>query len=228
MDRRVTLLGLILKIGYLLHRHRLMGIPMDWLAIGLLLLVALALSRTGDAARVALLIALAVLGIVLILLAWRVDYLVFRPHTQACRERAREQLEPDREVKTRATGQFAVHGQEQYLVEQPAVYTTPRSREHIIMAKLDRTRLLLLGTSDPKAWGWWYQFIAPDRIESVQAGHSVHGWRIRPALKIVYWLEDDRERQQRVETILSFDNPECCSLVWDDITREQRESDATL
>jgi hypothetical protein len=227
MDQRVTVLGLILKTCYRLRRHRLMGIPLDWLIIGLFLLVALVLFRLGEPAWALLLALMTVAGLLVILLSWRVDYLIFRPRTRAGRPRTGERLEPDREVRIRATGPFAVHGQERYLVEQSAVYTTPHSREHILMAEIEPTRLLLLGHSDPDAWGWWYQFFAPDTIESVQVGDAVHGWRVRPALKVVYWVEDDRQRRQQVETVLSFDSQECRALVWDDLTREQRESGAT-
>jgi hypothetical protein len=126
-----------------------------------------------------------------------------------------------------ATGLFSVHGQERFLVEQPAIYTTPRSREHIIMARLSPTRLLLLGKSDADGWGWWYQFFRPEMIESVQMGQAVHGWRLRPALRIVYRIEDEQERQQSVETILSFEDREHRLRVWSDITHEQRASGAT-
>ncbi|MBN1933275.1 MAG: hypothetical protein JW934_01350 [Anaerolineae bacterium] len=136
-------------------------------------------------------------------------------------------MEPDSQVGLQATGRFAVHGQERYLVEQPAIYTTPRSREHIVMVKLESTRLLLLGKSDPEAWGWWYQFFRPETITSVQIGQVVHGWRIRPAIKVVYWVEDNKERQQRVETVLSFDYLEHRSLIWADITHDQPKSDAS-
>jgi hypothetical protein len=227
MKQRGSFLGLILKVAHQLRYHRLLGIPMDWLAVGIVLAAALVCWRRSETVWAALSAGLAAASLLAIWLAERVDYLIFRPCAQMDPNPARDRLESDREIRVNATGRFAVHGQERYLVEHPAIYTTPRSREHIVMAKLAPTRLLLLGKSDPEAWGWWYQFFRPEMIESIEIGQAVHGWRIRPALKAVYRVEDEKGHQHAVETILSFENCEQRSLIWADITHEQRASGAS-
>jgi hypothetical protein len=227
MAQRGSLLGLILGVAYRLHRHRLLGITIDWLAVGLILAGALILCRSSQLGWALLLGGLGAAGLLVIWLAGRVDYLVFRRQADTDPNPATDRLEPDREITVHATGLFAVHGQERYLVEERAIYTTAGSREHIVMAKLTPTRLLLLGRSDPEAWGWWYQFFRPEMVESIEIGQALHGWRVRPALRVVYWVEDEKERQQPVETILAFENREQRSLVWADITYEQRASGAS-
>jgi hypothetical protein len=227
MRERGSLLGLILRVAYKLRRHRLLGIPMDWLAVLLALAGALILWHRLGVLWAAVVGGLAAMGVLVIWLSGRLDYLIFRRRPEPNPNPAQDGLEADREVSVHATGPFAVHGQERYLVEHPAIYTTPRSREHILMAKLNPTRLLWLGKSDPDAWGWWYQFFRPEMIESIEMGQAIHGWRARPALRIVYWVEDEDERRQTVETVLSFEDRARRSLVWADLTREQHVSGAT-
>jgi hypothetical protein len=227
MRQRGSILGLTLNIAYQLHRHRLVGIPMDWIAVGLVAVGAVILWRASELVWAALLAGLATATLLTIWLAGRVDYLIFRPRPEANPNPAQEQLEPDRKIRVHATGPFAVHGQERYLVEETAVYTTPRSREHIVMADLAPTRLLLVGKSDPEAWGWWYQFFRPEMIESIEMGQAVHGWLVRPALRVVYQVEDETERRQTVSLILSFEDRERRRLVWADITYEQHASGAS-
>jgi len=183
--------------------------------------------RADKPAWAALFAGLAIAALLAMWLAGRVDYLIFRPRSEAGADVAQERLEPDREIAVHATGRFAVHGQERYLVEGRAMYTTPRSREHIVMARLAPTRLLLVGKSDAEAWGWWYQFFRPEMIELIETGQAIHGWHTRPALRVVYQVEDERERQQSVSLILSFEDRERRSLVWADVTHEQRASGAS-
>jgi hypothetical protein len=198
---------------------------MDWLVLALLLFGALILYGGRHTVWAGMVVGLAVMGLLTIWLSRRLRYLVFRPHPQVRSDAFQGALEPDGQVRVRATGVFAVHGHERYLVDQPAVYTTPRSREHILMVKLESTRLLLLGKSDPEAWGWWYQFFRPDAIESTQMGQAVHGWRVRPAIRVVYWMEDEAERLRQVETVLSFDDLELRTLIWADILHDRRTSE---
>jgi hypothetical protein len=227
MRQRGSILGLTLKLAYQLHRHRLLGISMDWMVVGLVVVAAVILWRASELVWAVVLGGLATAGLLAIWLAGRVDYLIFRPGSEADPNPAQERLEPDREIRVHATGPFAVHGQVRYLVEERAIYTTPRSREHIVMAKLAATRLLLVGKSDSEAWGWWYQFFKPEMIESIETGQAVHGWHIRPALRVIYQAEDEREHRQSVSLVLSFEDRERRALVWADITYEQRASGAS-
>jgi hypothetical protein len=227
MEQRVSSVGLILRLAYMLRRHRLLGIPMDWLGVGLMLLGSVILYRRSEVVWAGILAGLVVVTVLVIWLAKRADYLVFRRRPESRPELGGKELEADQEVRLRASGPFAVHGQERALVEQSGLYTTPRSREHIVMAKLAPTRFLVVGKSDAEGWGWWYQFFRPEQIESVQTGQAVHGWRTRPAIKIEYWVEDENERRAIIDTVLSFDSLEHHALVWADITRDQGQSDAT-
>jgi hypothetical protein len=40
-------------------------------------------------------------------------------------------------------------------------------------------------------------------------------------------MEDENERQQQLQTVLSFEDVEHRALVWSDLIHEQRDSDAT-
>ena len=91
------------------------------------------------------------------------------------------------------------------------------------MAKLEPSRYLLLGKSPSTDWGWWYQFIHAAAIETVLAGTLVHGWRRLPALKIIHTLSGSNEEDERVETVLSFEDNELLFLAWADLTQEMRE-----
>jgi hypothetical protein len=227
MNQPFTFLGLILKIAYELRRHRLLGLCMDWLIVMSSLFAGAILFYRSEPIWAGVLVGFASASLMLMGLARQFDYLRFRPNPDGKRIAGRDPLEPDQQVRVRATGPFAVREQRRHLVDQPAIYTTPQSREHIVMTKLELSRLLVVGKSDPDAWGWWYQFFRPEQIELVELGHAIHGLRSRPAIRIAYWMEDEKERQQQLQTVLSFEDVEHRALVWSDLIREQRNSDST-
>jgi hypothetical protein len=168
------------------------------------------------------LLALTLGGGALFLVAGRMGYLRFQPDAGSRPSPPYPLLAPDTELLIRASGCFSIRDQVRYLVEHPTVLTTPRSREHILMAELHRSRLLLLGQSRPSDWGWWYQFFRPEAIEQVVLGAISHGWRPRLALKVCYRAEDEKGEQEIAETILSFDDEMTRTLAWADLTQEMR------
>lgn len=211
------LFGLLLATSYRLSRHAVAGVRMDVLAVCAGLITSAAVWHLSETAWGPGLLAFSLAGLVLLLVARRLGYLFFRPETDALSQ-MRPAVPPDTELSVRASGWFFVGDQDRYLVEQPCVLTTPKSREHIVMTQLQRSRWLLFGQSRPSDWGWWYQFFKPEAIEQVRPGVLVHGWCPRRALKVVYRLEGKQD--ERVETLLSFDAEETRDLAWADLTQE--------
>ncbi len=223
----MRILGLFLQLSYQLSRHRVMGVRMDLLGLGACLVAALVGIQAGPWSRAVLLLALALGLLALVSLARRNGYILFRSNPGAEPKHPPTPAPPDTELSVRATGHFAVRDQVCYLVEHRAIFTTPRSREHILMTQLRRSRFLLIGQSHASAWGWWYQFIKPEALIRVELGVIVHGWRPRTALRVGYRSTDSKGTERTADTILSFDDERSRALAWADLTQEMRARPTT-
>ncbi|MBN1317910.1 MAG: hypothetical protein JXA42_20665 [Anaerolineales bacterium] len=129
-------------------------------------------------------------------------------------------LKADVELAVRAFGCFRVRDAVRYLANHPIIYSTPKSREHIMMAQLDQKRFLLFGVSPEEDWGCWYQFIKPEELDRIEPGLVFHGFRSWVGLLIKHRFENEKGKYETTETILSFDSPSDRSLVWEDLNRE--------
>jgi hypothetical protein len=124
----------------------------------------------------------------------------------------------DEQIRCRAYGRFAVNDQERYVIGGEAQFSFVRTREHIVMAWVGRTRFLLLATSLKGAVGWWYVFVTPDRLQAVQPGTLFCGFRERAALSVYYRPEQEPERVQ--ELYLAFEDLETRQRVLEDLCRD--------
>jgi hypothetical protein len=218
----MRLLGLLLNLSYHLGRHRVMGVRMDLLGLGTCLVAAVICFQLKQWVWAIVLLALVLGGSATLLLAQRKRYVLFRPDLESRLERPPNPPPPDSELPVRATGTFAIRDQVCYLVEHRAILTTPRSREHVLMAHLRRSRFLMIGQSHSGNWGWWYQFIRPEALIGVELGVIVHGWQPRTALKVSYQAADNKGNERIADTILSFENEGARALAWADLTQEMR------
>lgn len=205
-----------------------MGVRMDLAAIVACVAGALVALGQGEWVWGIALAALAIVGLVLVVSAGRKRYIHFIPDpAMPPSSLSLSILEPDTKLSVRASGDFAIRDQVRCLAEHRAILTTPRSREHVLMAYLQRSRLLLFGQSRPSEWGWWYQFIPAAAITQVEFGTVIHGWEPRLALRLCYRIQDEQENEKIIETTLSFDDKEMLILAWTDLSREKRERATT-
>jgi hypothetical protein len=166
-------------------------------------------------------IALAVLGaLLLVAVEWarRQGYQVFVSEDVALPTGVQPPIEVDTVVRCRVAGLFAVGKGKRSMVNEEAVFTFVRSREHILMARLRQTRFLLLSRSQAAESGWWYVFFRPEQVTSVQVGHVLWGFRAHPALAVRYRCG---QRKNQEETIhLTAQDPETLGRIWDDLRRD--------
>ena len=210
-------LGFFLAIVYRFNRHYWLGLPLSvWVELGLVGGALFSMKRAHPAVPY-LLLALAVAYALLYLIGLRARYALFRP-TSGKPGPPPDVPQPDTEIAVWLTGRLAVHEQTRTLAHQPATLTTPRSREHILMTELKRSRLLLLASSRPEEWGWWYQFIKPEAIVDLEWGQLHHGWRPQPAIRITHRVERKEDKYELEKTILAFENHKTRLRAWSDLS----------
>ena len=182
-----------------------MGVRMDVLGVLACLLgsVIVLSQRVWDWG--VLLLALALAGASLVIHSRQKGFIIFRPAPETRPSPPFPVYESNHELSVRASGYFAIRDQVRYLANHQATLTTPASREHVLMARLEQSRFLLFGKSRSSDWGWWYQFIPATAITAVAFGTVTHGWRRQLALKASYWVQDGQDKDELVETVLSFD-----------------------
>ena len=141
----MRIVGLFFQQSCQFSRHVLLGLRMDVWGVVVCLVSAFALLRREGSVWGGVLLALALGGLVLIGAAQRKGYILFRPDPATQPTLPPTPLPPETELSIRASGDFAVRDHVRYLAEHPTIYTTPRSREHILMAHLQPGRRLLIG-----------------------------------------------------------------------------------
>jgi hypothetical protein len=215
----LNLTGIVFRFAYRLRRHLMAGWPLSrWL--GLLLVVS------GGATLIswwpnfwpALLLGILYLTYIAIL-AWagRKKYIHFEAEPDADSllnsVSSPPPLRTEEMVPVRASGQFAVEGQEQYYVDIEADFETVGTREHIVLGRLHASRFLLVGRWPIWELGWWYIFFQPTMIRELTVGHLARGAQSQLALRIVYALDEETQ-----ETIyLAFAEASTLRRVWDDL-----------
>ena len=188
-------LGLIFQAAYRLRRHFWLGWSLArWLGVLILLAGLLALLRRWDRPGYALgLAGLLLVYVCLLLWAERKGYAHFQSCETAGPQAAVAPLPPEERVPVRASGWFSVEGKRQYYVDLAADLETARTREHIVLGRVQPSRFLLLGSWPEHEVGWWYIFVQPAAIRQVQWGHLYFGAVPRPALQVVYVLEEETQ-----------------------------------
>jgi len=129
----VNLLGMILSVGYRFSRHFFWGVRMDILGVTVGLAGALALYGKVGPVWGFLLAALVAASVALIFATQRTRYLLFRPQSGARPPLPSPTFDPNAELSVRASGVFSVGDQVCHLTEHPAIFSTPRSGEHILI-----------------------------------------------------------------------------------------------
>ncbi|HSJ57078.1 MAG TPA: hypothetical protein VLC95_07845 [Anaerolineae bacterium] len=210
--------GTFLRLAYRLRRHLFFNWSLArWLGTLLAIIVAWALIRwwpnfwPGTAFG-----ALLVVYIAWLVWARRSNYLYFEPHPDPATVLDGEPLPPLRKeelVPARASGWFTVESLDGYLVDLEADFETVGTREHIVLARLYRSRFLLLGRWPSYQIGWWYIFFMPDMIRQVGVGHLHAGREPALALQIVYAPDEETEHT----IYLVFEDLADLRRVWADL-----------
>jgi hypothetical protein len=209
----------LLTLAYKMQHHFFLRISLrNWLwALVVIPPAAALVDRMGWGSA----IALAVLGALLLVgVEWarRRGYQVFVAEDVALPAGAQPSIEVDTVVRCRVSGLFAVGKHKRTMLDEEAVFTYVRSREHILMARLRQTRFWLLSRSQAAESGWWYIFFRPEQVTLVQVGHVLWGFRSHPALAIRYRCE---QRKNQEETVyLTAQDPETLGRIWEDLRRD--------
>lgn len=182
-----------------------------WLVLGLLLAVGVGLPVCG---------------------AWaaRRGYVIFQPESGLAPPAPRS-LAPEDKIQLHAAGRFEVNGKSRLFADLPAYWRTFGSREHAVMAIVQRSRFLLLGHLPDDQVGMWYIFFRPEDILHIVPGRLIFGSQAGPALRVDYrhtppGKEGKRPPKPIVATAhLRFADEAARSQVWADLVAE---SDFTL
>lgn len=208
-------IGLILQAAYRLRRHRWLGWSLArWWGVLTFLAGVVVLLRWWSRPWHALLPAiLFVAHVVLLIWAAQRRYVHFQATPAPGEREAASPLRVEEMVPVRASGWFTVEGQNRYFVDLPADLETVPSREHIVLARVEPSRFLLLGTWPTEELGWWYVFFQSAMIQRMRWGHLYVGARPQRALQVVY--APDEETRQTV--YLAADDAATLQRLWDDL-----------
>jgi hypothetical protein len=208
----LSMAGIVAWIGYSLSRYRAFGVPLDTVAMVGSLAVAPWMAWDGWRQGYGwhhFLAALAGLLLFVLLLVLRLKrYIVYRREPFAFPQGVR-QLAAEEKVKTRVAGNLEVEGQRRHFVDIPGSFHTTELSDHIVMARLSSRRSLGLLKSEAAERGWWYAFISPRKVRSIEWTRVFHGFGRRRAIKVEYTREDGKDST----LFLGFDGPEDFALV---------------
>jgi hypothetical protein len=224
---------MILHWSYRLRRHLWAGVPLaSWLGFFLFMAAVVAVIVGWPRPWLAVVLGLLLLGYLAVhIWASRRKYLRFEAAPRAAAllgsEPSGPPLSPDNLVPMRASGWFTVEGQDQYYIDLEADFQTVRTREHIVLARVQDSRFFLVGQWPKYELGWWYMFFQPSMMREVSVGQLHTRAHPQLALRIVHQVEDDEP-----QTIyLAFPDQAALRQVWDDLFHDappalnQRTSD---
>jgi hypothetical protein len=223
--------ALLLYLYYKLEVHYVMQISLkNWLWLLVALPPVLAFLRYLSWPIAVFLSLVGLLSLAGAAWAKRSRYLVFEPaqisdgdptlpsSPATARAAMRAAMRVDEPVRCWAYGSFAVEGKQRAIVNELAQVSFVRTREHIVMAYVRRTRFLLMAGSAKGEVGWWYAFFMPDLVREVQPGYVSCGFRTRPGLKLGY--ESKGELGQVKEVYLVFEDPGAMLRMVDNLRRD--------
>lgn len=175
--------------------------PLDWLILALLIGVALGVAYLRTWAR-------------------RRLYVVFEPGIEP--PPTPQRLDPADKIPVYPTGQFEVEGKLAVFADLLAYWRTFATREHAIMAIVQRSRFLLLGRTASAELGMWYVFFTPDMITAITPGTIAFGRTHRPALCVTYRFTppaSGRKPPQPISQVLHIGFPDeiARQTVWADL-----------
>lgn len=135
-------------------------------------------------------------------------------------------LTPQDKVQAHVTGRFEVEGKAGFFAHLLAYWRTFATREHAIMAIVQRTRFLGLAHTAAEHVGMWYIFFYPRVIEEVAAGELRFGSQHRPALRVAYLHTPQKARKRAPHTTretvyLAFEDDVARRRVWADLLADQ-------
>jgi hypothetical protein len=214
-----AIVGLLLYVGYKVQHHYLLRISLrNWLWALLVVPPGAAFLRRMTWLQAILFSLLAVLLLAGIEWTRRKGYMVFEPAQLDLRAAARAPIEIDEQVPCQASGPFAVSDKRRHMVNERAWISYVRTREHIVMAYLKRTRFLLLARSLTTDVGYWYMYFTPEHVQHVEMGYVLCGVRSRPGLAIRY-LSQEKPGQEKT-VYLAFDDMDALQRVLDDLRKD--------
>lgn len=184
----MRLVALLFKASYQLRHHEWAGVPLDRMAMLLLLIVAGLIAVGLLPGRLAGVVGCGVLLLAMIVvtdLATRRRFVVFEQESQGVqRPLQAPRLQPMDKLLLRATGLFEVEGKEARFTDLLAYYRSFQTREHAVMAIVPPSKALLIGRWPDDQIGMWYIFFKSKEIQRIQPGQLSFGWQTRPALLV--------------------------------------------
>jgi hypothetical protein len=123
----------------------------------------------------------------------------------------------DEPLRCWASGLLGVEGKTRALAGERASISFVRTREHVVMAQVRRTRFLLLAPVSKADVGYWYAFFYPRQVQVVREGLLYCGFTVRPALELRYAGE---EAGQSVQLYLAFEDASARQRLLDDLGRD--------
>ena len=192
-------LGLWLRFSYQIQHHYFLRISLrSWLWVAIVVPLGAAVLGRASWTPVAAIASVAAL-------LWALsEWPRHRGYTLFVRERlpalasSPPPLAVDEPLACRASGTFAVNGNDRPMLNEPARLFYVRTREHVVQVALQSTRFLLLAPSLPDEVGCWYVFFQPSSIEQVEEGRVQRGLRWDPALAITYRPEEEEGERETV------------------------------
>lgn len=208
----------LLYLAYKLQYHYLFQISLrNWLWVLLAAPPAAALVRRLawiPAISIALLAALLLLGVEA---SRRLGYMLFESAALDLGTGDQRPIDIEQEIPCRASGHFDVGGKQRVMVSEPAALLKLRTHERVVMARLKRTRFLLLARSAEAEAGCWYVFFTPERVLEIQTGYVLAGYKARHGLAVRY---RPGEQEEPAVVFLGFDDLEVLQRALDDLRRD--------
>jgi hypothetical protein len=127
-------------------------------------------------------------------------------------------LHVDEPLRCWASGLLGVEGRTRAIAGERASVSYVRTREHVVMAQVRRTRFMLLAPVSKGDVGYWYAFFRPDRVQAVRLGMLYCGLAVRPGIELRYACEGPG--RQQVELYLAFEDLSARQRLLDDLRRD--------
>ena len=167
-------------------------------------------------------ILLAVLGAAALIGAERArrkQYVLFLP-TESSERHSERPLDVDEPLRCWASGLLGVEGKGRALACERASISFVRTREHVLMAQVRRTRFLLLAVVSKADVGYWYAFFHPRQVQTMRVGTLYCGFSARPGLELRYAGE---EAGQSVQLYLAFEDLIARQRLMDNLRQDVRK-----